>query len=1054
MSYRSHDRAPRKRHVALAIAMALGFSAAAVHAQSTVGSVFGTADPGAKVELVNLGNNQSREITVDKDGKFNVGSVQPGTYRVNVTENGQSSSRDIRVVAGQGFNLDLAATAASPGNAQQLGVISVVANALPAIDVSSVQTATVVTAEQMKALPIARNQTSVALLAPGVSRGDSAFGNLASVNGSSVAENSYYVNGFNVSNMFQSLTYSAVPFEAIDQEEVQNGGYGAEYGNSTGGVISVQTKRGTNEWKGGADITWNPHSLQARQKNIYENNGTLYQSNSGNRNFVVGNAENAGATGGGGGNATDFDSRWNAWLGGPLIKNELFLFALVGGTRTTDASYGNAQNLGSPGYTANKFTNPTYLVKLDWNINASNVLEYTGFDNTTRQTSSIYQYNYDANNRPYHYGYLGQVLNKSGGMNNILKYTSYITDDFTVSAMYGQTTNHRSNRAIAANGTLESYDGNIYNAVNAPGCPGITDSRDPVLNGDPGVTPYTAYSCSFAGNLGIPNSKDTTKNARVDLEYKLGDHDLSAGWQETRFKTFSGSALEGGASFTYQSIPADYLGYTPTAAPGDSIVQAFQFSTGAKATLQQKAFYLQDKWQVTKNLLVRIGIRNDGFKDQNGLGQTYVKMSNSWQPRLGFSWDVHGDSSLKVFGSAGDYSLPLDAEVSLRGASASIYGYQYFTYTGVDPATGKPTGLGPLPPALLAFDPSLAPTYFNGETGVTPNPHSSAATNLRPFKQREFILGAQQQVQNWTFGAKATYRKVINGTDDSCDLRPVYAYANANFGTNLPTNQLGSVDPSSIPGGCFIFNPGSSANVLFPIDTSGKLYPIKLSAAQIGEPAYKRKYESLELTAERAFDNHFYVKVSYVWSRLWGNTEGLVNSNNKQSDTGTSYLFDYPELMIGSNGYLPNDHRNTVKVYGAWEITDEWTVGANGMFQTGLPESCYGYNPVDATIVGSYGTGNYDYCNGRVVPQGSAGRTPSTWELDLNAAYKPRWLKGLTLRANVFNVFNKQAVTSVNQQGESGPTGGNSLVPTTYRMPTAYQAPRYVQLNAEYDFSL
>jgi hypothetical protein len=85
----------------------------------------------------------------------------------------------------------------------------------------------------------------VALLSPGANRGDAAFGNLASFSGASVAENSYYVNGFNVTNLFQSLTYGQVPFEAIDQQEVQEGGYGAEYVNSTGGVISVNTAPGT-----------------------------------------------------------------------------------------------------------------------------------------------------------------------------------------------------------------------------------------------------------------------------------------------------------------------------------------------------------------------------------------------------------------------------------------------------------------------------------------------------------------------------------------------------------------------------------------------------------------------------------------------------------------------------------------------------------------------------------------------------------------------------------------------------------------------------------------
>ena len=245
-SRHSSQRTPR-RSLSFAIALGLGLVTTAAFAQSTVGAVYGTADAGAEVTATNTGSGLSRSTTVGSDGRFNISSLPPGDYRITSTKGGQNATRNIQIVAGQGFNLNLAAPATA-SSAQDLTTVSVTANALPPIDITSSQTNTVMTAEQIKQLPLARNQTAVALLTPGATRGDSAFGNLASFSGASVAENSYYVNGFNVTNFFQSLTYSQVPFEAIDQEEIQDGGYGAEYGNSTGGVISVNTKRGTNEW--------------------------------------------------------------------------------------------------------------------------------------------------------------------------------------------------------------------------------------------------------------------------------------------------------------------------------------------------------------------------------------------------------------------------------------------------------------------------------------------------------------------------------------------------------------------------------------------------------------------------------------------------------------------------------------------------------------------------------------------------------------------------------------------------------------------------------------
>jgi hypothetical protein len=1033
----SSDRA-RRRSLSLAIAVGLGIVSAASFAQSTVGGVYGTADAGAQVTAVNNGSGLSRSATVGSDGRFNISSLPPGDYKITSTNGGQNTTRTITIVAGQGFNLNLAAPAAAAGGAQDLTTVSVTANALPPIDITSSQTNTVLTADQIKQLPLARNQTAVALLAPGATKGDSAFGNLASFGGASVAENSYYVNGFNVTNFFQSLTYAQVPFEAIDQEEIQDGGYGAEYGNSTGGVISVNTKRGTNEWKGGIDFTWNPYQLQANQPNIYLQNGALNQNNRHNSNYVIGNN--------GSGNATDFGQRWNAWLGGPLIKDKLFMFALVGGTRTADEHYGDATGGGS--YNKTTIKDPRYLVKLDWNINESNILEYTGFSDTSTTQQSIYGYNYDDNGQPHRGDYLGQQYDKTGGMNNILKYTSYITDDFTISAQYGKSTNKRVERATTADGTVEEYDGNIYNAVNSPGCPTIVDQRSPVVAGSVPAAPH----CSFtsAGELTTPNGEDKRNAGRIDFEYHIGDHELKAGWARDHFTTDTGTAYEGGSVYTYQPIPEDILGHTPGIDPADNVVKQAVFATGAKVGITQKSYYLQDNWHITDNFVARIGVRNDGFNNTNSLGQTYVSQVHSWQPRLGFSWDVHGDSTLKVYGSAGDYSLPLDGNVALRGAAASLYQIRYFSYTGIDPVTGAPTGLGPVSDAYAAANPARAVTqYANGEAGVVPNPGAVATKDLKPFKQREFILGAEQQVADWTFGAKAIYRKILTGVDDSCDFRPIAAAANAQYGLNLDTTSL-SPAAANVPG-CYIFNPGSSVTLRTPVDATGTLYDIHLPGSAVGEPSYKRSYMAMQLTAERNFDNTWYMKASYVWSHTRGNSEGGVDSANGQADTGTTELFDYPEIMAGSNGYLPNDRKHTFKIYGAWQINNQWLVGANGILQTGRPENCYGLNPIDGTI-GGYGGGAYLYCSGMIVKRGSVGRTPTYWNIDLNATYKPEWAKGVTISANVFNIFNKQHTTSINEVGEDN--NGNSLSDTTYKIPTSFQQPRYVQLSAEYDFSL
>ena len=129
---------------------------------------------------------------------------------------------------------------------------------------SSVESTTILTAEQIAKIPVARDTTDVALLAPGTVRGDAAFGNLASFGGASVAENQYYVNGFNITNSFRSLNFAQVPFEAIAEQQIKTGGYGAEFGRSLGGVVNQITKRGTNEFHAGGNIFYTPGIVDRR----------------------------------------------------------------------------------------------------------------------------------------------------------------------------------------------------------------------------------------------------------------------------------------------------------------------------------------------------------------------------------------------------------------------------------------------------------------------------------------------------------------------------------------------------------------------------------------------------------------------------------------------------------------------------------------------------------------------------------------------------------------------------------------------------------------------
>ena len=141
--------------------------AGGVQAQSSVGSIFGDTSASASVTIENLDTGASRSITSDASGHFTFSQLAPGRYRV--TSGGVS--REVQVKVGTGSQVALTA---ADGDATNLGTVTVRgSNAINPIDVSSVESTTVFTQQQIQALPVGRNVNEVALLAPGTVRGDS-----------------------------------------------------------------------------------------------------------------------------------------------------------------------------------------------------------------------------------------------------------------------------------------------------------------------------------------------------------------------------------------------------------------------------------------------------------------------------------------------------------------------------------------------------------------------------------------------------------------------------------------------------------------------------------------------------------------------------------------------------------------------------------------------------------------------------------------------------------------------------------------------------------------
>ncbi|MCS0608262.1 TonB-dependent receptor plug domain-containing protein [Massilia solisilvae] len=1029
------------RKTVVARALSIAFSTAALSAavmqpaaaqSNAAGTVYGKVAPGSATSVVlrNLDTNQQRTVQVDASGSFTASALAIGRYRATLqggSMNGQAS--EVEVIAGQGVE----AVFVSGGVAKVE-----VTGRRSRIDVSSASNGATFTAKELAKLPVARNVDAIIQLAPNTTKSDPTYIAGASIGGGGPSENAYYINGMPVTNPLTQLGASELPFGAIATAEIKTGGYGAEFGRSVGGVVNITGKSGTNNWEVGALASTAPNRLRSKQKDAY------FADTSANKGL----------------SRTDYHvnevttDQLGAYVGGPIVKDKLFMFAAVENTKSDQHSINRNMNdsatlLANQGYRERMVKTLRYYTKFDWNITDEHRLEFTQLGDLPTVDTKYYAYDYKLHapggveKSTMHEESPGTAAAPNGAEVQILRYTGNLTDNLTVTALGGRShTEH-----ITEPG---GYDPTM------PGARADAEFQAPGLNY---VSPQKFTT------LASSPSYDDVDFFRADLEYKLGSHTLRAGIDKIKVSSLhAGDVTAGGWTWTYGkvgdptkstpvpggNIPA-FSGNGPLAAQGYYVAKTIS-STASDAFSKQSAQYIEDNWKVTKDLLVTIGVRNESFENQNSAHVSYLEQKNIIQPRASAVWDVNGDSSLKVFGSAGRYTVQMPTVVALRGANGSQNTSQYYSYTGTD-KNGQPTGLTQL----------TVPVSANGEFGQPKDPKTVASLNLKPSRQDELTLGFEQAYSpslNW--GAKVTYRTLKSTIDDFCDGRPFRRYALAH---GIKMAGEADFDPADNPiypyFQCASFNPGEDQDFMIDYMKNGQYTKVHLTAAELGFEKPKRVYKALDLFVEHPYRNGWYGKLNYTLSRSTGNTEGqtLSDLNTGQGDVAATTTWDYSGIMRYANGLLPNDRLHQIKAFGFYDINQEWTVGGNLSIQSGRPRGCLGWDPNPASdpdwqqVGQSPNYGVEHFCFGKTwdqnvpAPRGTMGRLPWTKSLDLNLVYRPKVFEGLALKLDVFNVFNSQDVAKYNEQYNNG-SGGVSV---NYNSVSSYTPVRSMRLSAEFN---
>jgi Carboxypeptidase regulatory-like domain/TonB-dependent Receptor Plug Domain len=236
-----------RTYAALLFALLLAWPTAA---QETRGSIEGVVKdssgavlPGATVEAKSAAGGTVTSVT-DTNGVYRFPVLDPGRYEVLVTLSGftQAKSAPVNVLVGQVLKLDVAMNVASVTE-----TVSVLAES-PTIDVKQATAATNIRADEIDRIPKGRDFQSLVTLAAGANM-ESRSGGI-SIDGASASENKWYLDGIDTTNLRTGVAATPVLTDFISELQVKSSGYAAEFGGATGGVVSVISKSGSNQFRG------------------------------------------------------------------------------------------------------------------------------------------------------------------------------------------------------------------------------------------------------------------------------------------------------------------------------------------------------------------------------------------------------------------------------------------------------------------------------------------------------------------------------------------------------------------------------------------------------------------------------------------------------------------------------------------------------------------------------------------------------------------------------------------------------------------------------------
>jgi outer membrane receptor protein involved in Fe transport len=262
----------------LFFAVVLIVFAGTVWAQTETGQISGTVTDAtggvvanAKVVVKSVNTGMTRETTTNSSGLYTSPSLKPDTYDVTIQFTGFKTFTQ-RVVVSVGSRVEVSAQLTVGA---QVEVVEVTAKEVNAVNTESQTLSSVITGEQLDALPTSPTRNPYALVGTSgnVTEDNSGAGRGAgyAINGMRVASTDILLDGAENVDTFTASVGQIVPLDSVEEFSVLTNSFTAEFGRASGGVVNVVTKSGTNAFHGSA---YEYSRLSALSANTEQNDAT------------------------------------------------------------------------------------------------------------------------------------------------------------------------------------------------------------------------------------------------------------------------------------------------------------------------------------------------------------------------------------------------------------------------------------------------------------------------------------------------------------------------------------------------------------------------------------------------------------------------------------------------------------------------------------------------------------------------------------------------------------------------------------------------------------